>query len=245
MIERRRAGPVDREEERRLLAARGLLPPFRFGDRCYENLRAEVEETIREVGGVAAVGPIPIEIAGSGWRLCGEVRDASESGIVRIDFASFPQRLVVGAWIELLALVAARAAVPLRAEVRGRDKKWQADWNQLPIERALTELAGLIEGFREGLQRPLPVFCNASYELAEQLAKKSQEKAQNEAVTKAVEKARQAYRPQGHRRGDIEDPYVALCFRGVDPFAGRELEEAIHWARLLWGGALQVGSVSS
>lgn len=79
----------------------------------------------------------------------------------------------------------------------------------LPAAEAEEKLLRLIESFREGMRRPLPVFARASAAYAD--SKKRSDAERKLAAIKEFRSSRQADRP-----GDLDDPAIALCFNEAD-----------------------------
>ena len=87
-----------------------------------------------------------------------------------------------------------------------------------------------MSGYRVGLSAPLPLFEQAGYAYME---RKWALLHGSRAVAGPLDYARWTWRTASFRRGDDADPYVALCFRGRDPF--EEAGEAfVEWADVLW-----------
>jgi exonuclease V gamma subunit len=95
-----------------------------------------------------------------------------------------------------------------------------------PVKDAGAALTFLVAAMTKGLSAPLPFFPQAGWTWFDTVqtseAKKKRKGAtakdpMSEAVT-AYWKESSKYVPVG---GDGEDAYIALCFRGTDPFADR------------------------
>jgi exodeoxyribonuclease V gamma subunit len=155
------------------------------------------------------------------------VDGVTPQGLLRFRPADVKPRDEVRIWLAHLALSAAGAAAgPARLVARDCELRWR-----IPADpRAI--LGGLIAGYRAAVAAPLPVFEQASQELVV---------SRNRRVA-PLEAARAKFRldDQGWsgRRGDLADPYVALCWRGRDPF---ETHAAAfeQWSRVLWAAALE------
>ena len=79
----------------------------------------------------------------------------------------------------------------------------------LPAAEAEEKLLRLLESFREGMRRPLPVFARASAAYAD--SKKRSDAERKLTAIKEFRSSRQADRP-----GDLDDPAIALCFNEAD-----------------------------
>ena len=79
----------------------------------------------------------------------------------------------------------------------------------MPAAEAEEKLLRLLESFREGMRRPLPVFARASATYAD--SKKRSDAERKLTAIKEFRSSRQADRP-----GDLDDPAIALCFNEAD-----------------------------
>lgn len=130
-------------------------------------------------------------------------------------------------WIETLALAAwaEREQLGFRADAHGTQialgKRGieTIALRDLDVAAARTELAGLIDGWREGRRAPLAFFPKAAWNYVEKLAGARAATAED-----ALAAARKAF-DGGFERAD---PWIALAFRERDPFAEPALVEAFE-----------------
>ncbi|MCP5155418.1 MAG: exodeoxyribonuclease V subunit gamma [Ectothiorhodospiraceae bacterium] len=190
-------------------AASGLAPLGAIGGHL---LRGEVEFVRgfhRRVSAVnATLGEpvaVPLDVDVGPARLVGQVL-ALGGTTQRLDVPG-PARPVhrLRLWVRHLALCAARGDVARAVLVD------QAGTSRLgPVGAARERLAALVGLRSPGLSGPLSLFPRASEEYA-RVARGSR--------GDPIAAARAAWQGGDHARGDRDRPYVALAFRGIDPFA--------------------------
>ena len=220
----RRLRSVEPESELELLRGRGELPLAGLGSAHYARLERDVESFAASLPDFEPRAPVLFEVTGDGWRLHGRFDELTDSGALRFRCADLKPKDLAGAWIAHVARCAAAAQraddLPLLSRVIGSDGTVRFD----PLDDASRLLEGLMEGYREGLRRPLPLFEKASHAYVAQARRRGRVR------TSPAEAARRAF--AGDRfPGDADDPYVALCFRDSDPLAN---EGFARWAEALW-----------
>lgn len=226
------AGEPDADAELALLRARGELPLAGLGAATYERLQDQVDRFVDTLPSFSPLEPMLVELEGEDWRLSGRIEDLTNAGLLRFRCANLKPKDLLRAWITHLARNAWDArdpsGLPLTTHVVSTDRSVRFG----PVAEALEILEDLIAGYRQGLQRPLPVFESASFAYADQRRKLADPKSRSRTPPMAA--ARQAF--HGRRLpGDADDPYVALCFRDLDPLADDAFR---RWAEHLWAPLL-------
>jgi exodeoxyribonuclease V gamma subunit len=238
MVERRLAGTVRRDDELALLEAGGELPLAGFAASTYAALAAEADALVRRIHpDLPREPPKQFSLAGDGWHLVGSLDGLTALGQIRYRPATLRSKDRLRAWIRHVALNHAAQVGVLTAPARGtlvvgRDATESV--GALAAEQAEHLLMGLLDGYREGQRRPIPVFERTSFEFAarEYGSKKAAARSVDEAIDYAREKgwSSDEFAPGRVARGDSEDAYIRLCTRGRDPLN----EEFVEWARSLW-----------
>ncbi len=228
----RRLAATSESAELELLEGRGDLPLARLGKAHYEQLDHQVERFIAALPTFTPCDPIQIELRGDGWRLHGRLDNLTDIGALRFRCANLKPRDQLTAWIAHVALSAWATqhptSLPTDTRVIGTDHGIR--FRALPD--AVTIIERLIAGYARGLEAPLPVFERASHAYIDQRRRLADPK--SKARTPALEAARRAY--VGDRfAGDLGNPYVALCFRDLEPLADADFAT---WAEQLWGPLL-------
>ncbi len=229
---RSRAG----EDELELLRARGELPLAGLGAVHYSRLSRRVDDFVATLPPHQPREPIPIELAGDGWRLAGRLEELTDAGALRFRCANLKPKDLVRAWVTHVAFAAREArdptGLPLSTHLAGIDRGLRFG----ALDDAAAILDSLIAGYRAGLERPLPLFEHASSVYVE-TARRQSGGGRSKITPKdaAYHAFRGDRRPGGkqtaHRPGDAADPYVALCFRDRDPLAENGFA---RWAETLW-----------
>ncbi len=217
----------DAEPTLRRLAAAGELPPARLGEAAGRALATEAEDFLTILGDTAFLDPVAFALEGDGWTLFGQVDGLTKEGRLAFRFARIKPKDRIRAWLTHLALNAwvemTGADAPRVTRLIGSDREERLE----PTPNARERLEELINGLWAGETLPLPFFPNASWEYAACLRKQGR----NEA---ALERAARKWREDEYAfDADSADPYIALCFRGRDPFAAQQAE-FIQWADTFW-----------
>lgn len=233
---------ISRHQERKWMEARGDLPLAGLGDAAYAALRRQVEAFVGRLPDDEPVDAPWIDLAGDGWRLSGTLAGLTRGGLVHYRLARLKSTDQLRAWIFHLVWNAARPQVdppwrflPPETRLVGRSECLRLP----PVDDAQGQLDRLVAGLRSGRREPLPFFSRASQVFAEQqLASASLRQGSRRTPLEAAVDAWQG-RSRGRTGptdGDRDDPWVALCFRSLDPVGTPEF---VHWSRQIWRPLLQ------
>ena len=176
---------IDGEEPQAVLTAellRGDLPPRELGQAKLRDVCGKVQALAEESADDRATTPTTVDVTvdlGDGRRLTGVVPDVRGQRIVRVHFSKLSAKHRLQAWIDLLALCAARPDQGWTARTFGRFKKYGREgvaWSLLHVEpdEALTFLRRLVEVRDRGLREPLPLFAKTSPAYAARFRKDGQ-----------------------------------------------------------------------
>ena len=224
LLQRELAGRRCADQERAEAVASGILPAGALASVTFQVLASEIAPFLERVGQRTFLDPVSLDITGDGWRLTGRLDGITAAGRTQIRASLIKSKDLIAAWISHVALTQARGAV--RSHVLGTNG--ELDFDVVVDPRAVLEQ--LIEGYRQTLQSPIPVFEQASYDWFH---------ARHKGQQQALAAARIGYNPndRDHRAHDLDDPYVALCWRGRDPIADAAFEQ---WSDTLWSAACSV-----
>jgi exodeoxyribonuclease V gamma subunit len=214
--------------------ASGRLPPGSVGD-------VELDDRVPWAGAIARVRErhargeprvVPIDIEIGGTRLRGRLEGVRPGGLVTHDFGKLDARRELVLWIRHLVLCAASPGGRPPASVlvcRSADGGRVQATTLGPVDDALAHLGTLLGLLAQGRSAPLPFFPAASRRYAAELGGKGHEA--------ALESAAGAFAGTRWQRGDGDDPYVAVAYRGTDPLADPFCEVAVR----VWGPFLDHG----
>jgi len=204
---------VDDAAWRRAERARGTLPPGVLEDRLFTEVSDEVDALLAEASsrgirpGDPVLHDVDVTLAG-GTRIVGTVPlglDGPSPGPGRLQFTRPKDSHRLGAWLDLMVLVASDPEVPWRSVVVSRAAAGRplepvvlaAAQVDDPGDRAASALSLVVDLYRRGLSEPLPLFSSYS------------------AAVHAGGPADAAWK--GHEgRGDGTRPAVRLVFGDVD-----------------------------
>jgi len=198
--------------------ASGRLPQDPAGSLRFRELAAEVRERLERVRPLWTSPPHPpldLDLHLGKDRLAGRLVPLYAAGQLLVRHAAVKAQDLLGAWIRHLALCALHpAGVALETLLVNRDEVRRFG----AVEGAEAHLRRLLELYREGSRRLLPIFPRASLAYARVVLEEGREPVQ------ARERARREFDGGERRTGDREDPHVALAWRGTPDPLGEGFE---------------------
>jgi exodeoxyribonuclease V gamma subunit len=205
--------------------ASGAIPPGAAGRALYEGLAREAAAFVEQTSafpGRQAPRDVEVELRVGDFLLTGRLEIYPDSGLVHRRFASLKPVDRLNGWIRHLVMNVAGVAPRGGAEtliIGLNTRKAVAGWTGVrfgPLDEALSILKGLLLLYGKGLRRPLPFFPKSSWAYAHEFSEKGSSK------RTAVFKARQAWEGNPHKPGEKDDPYIKLCFRGLEPIEAED-----------------------
>ena len=144
---------------------RGALPPASLGTVVLSKVGARVDAITAVVAPELVGEPrivdidVAVTVAGRRRRLTGTVGGVRGHEMLRVEYSTLKAKQRLGAWIELLALIAMHPEEKWRATVVGRrgDKAVRRVLGPIEPDAGLDALARLVALRDEGLRRPLPL----------------------------------------------------------------------------------------
>lgn len=198
------------------LRAEGLLPAGVWGDRLWAVEAIQVDRLRKRRAELGATCLPPLDFA---WTcgditLSGQFTDLGPEGLVRVSLENTIFATdVLQLWVSHLLLGVLRpGGVAWRSQLLGLRDHVVLE----PVADPAAILAELLDAYRDGLRRPLPLFRRAS----PVYAKKSD-----------LDAARKAYEGNDYSAGDASDAWIRLLWRDADPCDQRFAE----WAKRLYG----------
>jgi exodeoxyribonuclease V gamma subunit len=201
-------------------------------------VNAELDLFLERIGKPDYAEPVTVRFSGDGWILSGRIDGLAGNERLQYRPTNLKPKDLVRAWILHVALNAWSAlrpgSVPRETRLVGRDEAVRFG----SLGEAKQRLDALVAGYLACRKAPLPVFEKASHGFVEQRVKLDQPKgsrARKDPKRVAEHKYWGQRYGEGRRdRGDCEDPYVALCFRGRDPFDEASFGEFERLAESFW-----------
>jgi exodeoxyribonuclease V gamma subunit len=194
-----------------LWAAAGQLPPANAGRLAFDQLYSEVEMLVERLSRhQVTTEPLRLEVdyQYQDFRLSGIVPNACPGGCITARFANTKARDLLQAWIYHLGYgLSTHAAEPF-SYLYCRDDTWQFR----PVENGRTIINELLELYLAGLIEPLFFVPQSAFAFAEALLRRDQTEAA------ALRAARKSWLGNDYVPGELQDPYVQLCFRGRELF---------------------------
>ncbi len=208
----------------------GQLPVGGVGEAAFHDVRDEVDVFLAAIHQHGKTGERTLDVRVAGTRVCGTIPGVGAEAIVWARIAKVKPKDRLRAFVLHAFAAAARHADPAAAWpgttiVQGKHERLRYQPLSADEARRFTEL--LLEGYRQGLAAPLPVFENSSFALGEALHK-------GKPLELGLRAAAGKWGPQSGAawlRGDGEDHDIDLCWRGRDPLATPEFRT---WAERLW-----------
>ncbi|HEX2827252.1 MAG TPA: exodeoxyribonuclease V subunit gamma [Burkholderiales bacterium] len=187
-----------------LARAGGVLPPGRLGEVLFEAQSAIVERVAERASGLmpdALLDPHAFELASERLTLAGTLSRMSAEGMLIYRVAKASANVRVAAWIRHLAL---NAYAPRGVAKVSRCIAQDALLTYSPVENARERLLELLDLYWTGMQRPLKFFPRTACEYGKQGE-----------INYKVRSVWTGGYPD--YRGEANDPYFALAFRGAEP----------------------------
>ncbi|MBL0714498.1 MAG: exodeoxyribonuclease V subunit gamma, partial [Desulfosarcina sp.] len=196
-----------------LQKARGILPHGETGRTVFQRLAddvAEFSDRIRPHVDPPPQPPRSFQIALEGFLLRGRLETLFTNGPVIYRYAQTNARALLGAWIQ--HLIYCRLALAEKAcgstVLICRDEVRQFNF----VEKSLPILNQLLDLYFQAAHIPLPIFPRATVAFARQRF------AKRKPAPQAFQAAQRAWEGSRMFPGDKDDPYIALGFRGRQPW---------------------------
>ncbi len=209
MMDTRMAGN-DLESARPAQMAMGHFPHGNVGTLVYNEMSRSVEQFASRVEDLLAkpiAGPLEEQIDIGGVKLLYRCPQIYKNGLVHYRYANQRAQDLLRLWIYHLAYNAvAQFDWQCTSIMVFKDSFWQFQ----PVQKSHQCLTDLIAILKKGLQEPLHLFPSTSLEYVQQQLNGKSEKA-------AMTFARQKWSGSDYTRGESDDPYIDICFKGTDP----------------------------
>ena len=193
-----------------------ILPHGNVGSNLFESLTREIEPFIEKTSArlAAANSYRDVDATAGGFRIRERIHRVGPEGFFTFRAARIKPSDRLRAWIKHLALCTVKEAATtlfgLESAVR---------FSPISREQALANLETLVGYYARGLCTPLRFFPKSSYTYALNLAPDKDE-------ADALEQAKNQWRPGFNSPGEKSDPYIDLCFSGLEPLDQAEFGDA-------------------
>ena len=228
------AGDDDVSRTTRRLQGAGVLPPRQLGLAWAAQLHTSVDAALQLVPMDVAARHVTIGVHGAAWRVSGTLDGVRGNTRYVVRAGSFRAHHEIRAWVEHVAMCAAREAaaddpavqalIPHTTTLIGvKDEKGKHFETFDAPANATQLLAAFVVEARACRTAPLPFFPQAAmawlgaHRGNASPRRRSAPKDPRREAMQAYDCAQSEYGPAG----DHADPHVALCFRDVDPLHER------------------------
>ena len=229
-------GDSELESLQASLVAQGVLPHGSQATLAFTNVAGKAESLWSKLAPFRGVETLPtgvdLKLAVPGAllgeiHLHGQIKDYRPGlGLMHFTPSRLKGKSVLRLWVEHLALCATGQLKEGEVSVLHCSDESRT-FAAVSASQASTWLADFVAIYLEGMQRPLPLFPSASYRHC------------SEGASKAEQDWEGGEYP---RKGDRDDPYIQLAWRGClgSPIA---LEEHVTLSQRVYGAACQAGMV--
>jgi exodeoxyribonuclease V gamma subunit len=226
----------------RQLSAEGVLPHGAFAALAWEQTARQVQPLMQRLADFRMHPPeqrrvdlLLEDTTTKPFRLTGQIKGIYPlSGLLRYRPSALKGPDILALWLEHLAWCASEAGGDKPSTLHGMSGQFTLMQTLDPVE-AQAHLSRYLRWYREGLQRPLPLFPGASYAWV---------RAVREDRPDPSSAAFNVWNGNPHMGipGDKDDPYVQLVLRGMagSPIDQREFEEL---AEAFYADALAAGEL--
>jgi exodeoxyribonuclease V gamma subunit len=164
---------------------------------------------------------LQVEINLGDFTLKSSVNDLFENQLVKYRCAKIKPKDMLSLWIEHLAFGAASDTAKENSILAGLDQKRKFEaWEYFQINNSKAVLESLLSLYYKGLTKPLSFFPSASFTYAEKIINGKDE------IT-ALQAAKTELLGTEYISGDLNDPYLNLCFKNRDSLDKEFMETAI------------------
>ena len=215
--------------------AKGYFPHANVGTLMYNKMSSAVEQFANRLENLQEkpiAGPAEMNIDIGEFRLRVRMPKVYEGGLVQYRYANQRARDLLGLWIYHLVLCdRAQAGLPRTSVMLFKDSVWQFS----PVVHPRNILADLLNVFKAGLEKPLHLFPATSFGYVFQL------QINDKSEKTAMDAARRNWFGSDYTRGESDDPYIDICFKGSDPLDNdfADVSNAVFGPLLASGGPLQ------
>jgi exodeoxyribonuclease V gamma subunit len=215
--------------------AAGHFPHGNVGTLMVNEMSSEVEtfasrvETLQQKR-IAEPAEVYIDVDEFNLRV--RMPQIHKSGLVQYRYANQRAQDLLGLWIYHLVLCdRAQPGLPQKSVMLFKDSVWQFE----PVNRPRLILAELIRAFMMGLEKPLHFFPATSFVFV------FQQQANHRSEKAAMTAARHNWSGSDYFRGESDDPYIDICFKGIDPLDSHftEVSHAVFGHLLANGGPVE------
>ena len=209
----------NKEDIYRQLAAEGVLPIGTVGQNSFEKVAEKAHDTIKKYKECTTGTQLQslkiaqtVRVHGKDIIVRGSVGDLWSDARVVGSFGSLKPKRYLEAWIYHVALNAqATKGYPKASILIGPIKNGKTKVvNFSPISTAEEILADLVSIFLNGLRAALPFTPELSFAYAKEL------RSQNGSEKSAMDKALVSLNSNNYKKGNDNDPFICLAFRGRD-----------------------------
>lgn len=208
--------------ERDMLAfarSSGVLPMGKTGDRAFESVQEEARAFAKAILAHCPYGEKTlrdVDVTVNGIRIGGSVETDAQGRIMCYRPALFKALDFIDIWVNHLVLCVSSKNKGQPSLLFGMEKHRDGtrDWAVRAFRHADSAkmiLESLVDLYKTGLHEPLPFFPETSLAFYEYVYKKDKD------PLEALIRATQIWQGDDYRRGEAQDAYFDLCFRGKDP----------------------------
>ncbi|HZN24432.1 MAG TPA: exodeoxyribonuclease V subunit gamma [Burkholderiales bacterium] len=192
-----------------LARAGGELPHGRLGEALYEaaaEIVQRVARTVAPLAGERDVAPLRFELKAGEVTLSGTLMNVGPGGMLDYRMSKTNEHLRIRAWIRHLVL---NALAPAGVARTSRCVTQECVLTFSPVENPLQKLSALADLYWRGLHGPIHFFPRTAWMYV------------NTDSDDIISRVRSVWQGSSYDedapRGECEDPYYKLAFRGIDP----------------------------
>jgi exodeoxyribonuclease V gamma subunit len=217
-----------------LTDASGRLPLGTPGKSFHEKLSREVKEfsqLLAPYDPANTTDPLDVDLSLGAFQLAGRIERITPGGLLRYRCGKLRAKDMLSCWIEHLAW---QAVHPENANPLSHFVAVDATIQFNPVSNPAGLLQELLELYWTGLSLPLKFFPETSRAFVE-----AEQNENGKSKRTPIDRARDQWEPNtarwNPRKGESEDPFIALCFRENDPLD----EEFMRIARVVFEPVLE------
>ena len=215
---------LEREDLFKLAEASGILPHGTVGEYEYEKAFkaiSDFSDSLEKHLKDKEPQTLQVEINLGDFTLKSSINDLFENQLIKYRCAKIKPKDMLSLWIGHLAVGAASDTAKENSILAGLDQKRKFEaWEYFQIDNSKAVLESLLSLYYKGLTKPLSFFPSASFTYAEKIINGKDE------IT-ALQTAKTKLLGTEYISGDLNDPYLNLCFKNRDSLDKEFMETAI------------------
>ncbi len=198
---------IESAQAAKLARAQGLLPHGQVGVNGFAQEWATLcpfTERVQQLQSAGLGESVAVDIQCAGVRIQGSLDGLTPTGLVGYRPATITPKDRLRLWLRHLLV---NTSPSPERRISSHWLGLNGELRLIPVTDPMPALTALLQYYQQGLREPLPLFARSSWAYADAWN-------QGKGLDAALKKARNEWNGHYHRDGEVQDPWIALAFRG-------------------------------